>query len=272
MCEAAGVSRASYYRVAGEPEIDGDVELRDLIQKIAVSMPAYGYRRVGAELRRRKEVVNDKRVRRIMKEDNLLCLRRRSFVHTTDSNHRFTIYPNLAREMKPTGINQLWVADITYIRLLCEFVYLAVILDAFSRRVIGWELGRTLEAELTLAALRKALNTRLIQPGLVHHTDRGVQYASIEYTNLLKENDIQISMSRKGNPYDNAQAESFMKTLKYEEVYRSEYRDEQEARREIKRFLEKVYNEKRLHSALGYVPPAEFERSLSSQTVAEART
>jgi transposase InsO family protein len=172
--------------------------------------------------------------------------------------------------MTPTGINQLWVADITYIRLLCEFVYLAVILDAFSRRVIGWELGRTLEAGLTVAALRKALAVRRIEPGLVHHSDRGVQYASIEYTNLLKERGIQISMSRRGNPYDNAQAESFMKTLKYEEVYRSEYRDEQEARKEIRRFLETVYNEKRLHSALGYVPPAEFERDLSNLTVAEA--
>lgn len=270
MCETAGISRAGYYRVVGEPEIDGDVELRDLIQKIAIRWPDYGYRRVGAELRRRDEIVNDKRVRRIMKEDNLLCLRRRSFVHTTNSSHRFTIYPNLARDMTPKGINQLWVADITYIRLLSEFVYLAVILDAFSRRVIGWELGRTLEAELTVTALRKALATRQIQPGLVHHSDRGVQYASIEYTNLLKENGIQISMSRRGNPYDNAQAESFMKTLKYEEVYRSEYRDEREVRRGIKRFLETVYNEKRLHSALGYVPPAEFERNLSSHMVSEA--
>ena len=270
MCEAAGVCRAGYYRVVGDPEIDGDIEMRDLIQKIAVSMPAYGYRRVCAELRRREEIVNDKRVRRIMREDNLLCLRHSSYVHTTDSNHRFTIYPNLARDMTPTGLNQLWVADITYIRLLCEFVYLAVILDAFSRRVIGWELGRTLEAELAVTALEKALTTRQIQAGLVHHSDRGVQYASIEYTNLLKERGIQISMSRRGNPYDNAQAESFMKTLKYEEVYRSEYRDLQEARKEIKRFLEKVYNEKRLHSALGYVPPAEFERSLSSQLVVEA--
>jgi putative transposase len=271
MCEAAGVSRASYYRVVGETEIYGDVELRDLIQKIAVSMPAYGYRRVGAELKRRGEVVNHKRVRRIMREDNLLCLRGRSFVHTTDSNHKLRIYPNLARDMSPTGINQLWVADITYIRLLCEFVYLAVILDAFSRRVIGWELGRTLEAKLTVAALRMALDARVIEPGLIHHSDRGVQYASIEYTNLLKERGIQISMSRRGNPYDNAKAESFMKTLKYEEVYRSEYRDEQEVRSEIRRFLETVYNEKRLHSALGYVPPAEFERDLSKRKVAEAR-
>ena len=248
------------------------MELRDLIQKIAVEMPIYGYRRVCAELKRRKQPANHKRVRRIMREDNLLCLRRRSFVRTTDSKHGFRVYPNLAKETTPIGTDQLWVADITYIRLLGEFVYLAVILDAFSRRVIGWELGRTLEGELTLAALRMALRTRQISPGLVHHSDRGVQYAATDYIDLLTQHGIQISMSRRGNPYDNAQAESFMKTLKYEEVYRSEYRDEREVRRGIKRFLEKVYNEKRLHSALGYVPPAEFERNLSKPKVAEAQT
>jgi putative transposase len=270
MCETAAVSRAGYYRFGGEQN-DGDVELRDVIQKIAVSMPVYGYRRVCAELRRRGQVVNHKRVRRIMREDNLLCLRRRSFVRTTDSRHSFTVYPNLARERKLTELNQLWVADITYIRLQFEFVYLAVILDAFSRRVIGWELGRTLEAKLTVNALRKALAARGTPPGLVHHSDRGVQYASIEYTNLLTERGIQISMSRRGNPYDNAQAESFMKTLKYEEVYRSEYRDEREVRRGIGRFLEKVYNEQRLHSALGYLPPAEFERGLWKRKTVEVR-
>jgi putative transposase len=272
MCEAASVPRAGYYRFVAHQFVDKDIELRDAIQKVAVSIPGYGYRRVHAELKRRGIEVNHKPVLRIMREDNLLCLRRRSFVRTTDSRHGLTVYPNLARDMEPTGINQLWVADITYIRLLHEFVYLSVVLDAFSRRVIGWELGRTLESELTVKALRRALRARPVEPGLVHHSDRGVQYASIEYTSLLTQRGIQISMSRKGNPYDNAQAESFMKTLKYEEVYRSDYRDEREVRRGIGCFLEKVYNERRLHSALSYVPPAEFERGLAIAKVAKART
>jgi putative transposase len=195
-----------------------------------------------------------------MREDNLLCIRRRAFVVTTDSRHNLPIYPNLARALTPRAINQLWVADITYIRLLTEFVYLAVVLDAFSRRVIGWALGRTLEAELAVTALRMALLERKPQPGLVHHSDRGVQYASQEYTEMLKRHQAQISMSRKGNPYDNAACESFMKTLKYEEVYRNEYRDFQEARTRIREFLERVYNQTRLHSALDYLPPAEFEQ------------
>jgi putative transposase len=271
MCEAAQVSRAGYYRFVARQEVDRDVELRDTIQKIAIEIPSYGYRRVCAELKRRNQPANHKRVQRIMREDNLLCLRRRAYVRTTDSKHGNKVYPNLAKEMTPTDTDQLWVADLTYIRLRFEFVYLAVILDAFSRRVIGWALGRTLEGELTLAALRMALSTRHVSPGLVHHSDRGVQYAAIEYIDLLTQHQILISMSRKGNPYDNAQAESFMKTLKYEEVYRSDYRDLQETRREIKRFLEQVYNEKRLHSALGYLPPAEFERNLVKSKVAEAQ-
>jgi transposase InsO family protein len=210
-------------------------------------------------------VVNHKRVLRIMREDNLLCLRRRSFVRTTNSNHGLRVYPNLAKDLKLTGLNQLWVADITYIRLLHEFVYLAVILDAYSRRVIGWALSRTLEADLAVEALRMAIRRGRVEPGLVHHSDRGVQYASLAYIELLDEHKIKPSMSRRGNPYDNAKAESFMKTLKYEEVHRSEYRDLADARRQIGRFIESVYNQKRLHSALGYLPPAEFEQKVREQ-------
>jgi len=238
------------------------MELRDEIQKLAVQMPAYGYRRITAALQRAGWEVNHKRVLRLMRADNLLCLRKRAFVRTTDSDHELPVYPNLARELQVTGLNQLWVADITYIRLVLEFVYLAVILDAFSRRVIGWALGRTLEAELAVAALQMAIGRGRVAPGLVHHSDRGVQYASKDYVALLTEHAILISMSRRGNPYDNAQAESFMKTLKYEEVHRQEYRNLTEARSSIQHFLERVYNEKRLHSAIGYRPPVEFEQQL----------
>lgn len=267
LCKAANVSRSSYYRSL-KPGADKteEMKLRDAIQKIAVKEPCRGYRNITEALRRKKWVVNHKRVLRIMREDNLLVLRRRSFVVTTDSNHKLPIYPNLARGMELTGLNQLWVADITYIRLLWEFVYLAVILDAFSRRVIGWALGRTLEAELALGALRMAIRRARVEPGLVHHSDRGSQYASEVYTDLLKENGIQISMSRRGNPYDNAKAESFIKTLKYEEVYRSEYRDIDEARRGIRRFIESVYNRKRFHSSLGRRSPIEFENSIRLQS------
>jgi putative transposase len=188
-------------------------------------------------------------------------VRKRKFVVTTDSNHGRKVYPNLARDMVLTSIDQLWVADITYIRLRDEFVFLAVILDACSRSVIGWALDRTLEDELPLGALRMALARRVVEPGLVHHSDRGSQYASTDYTDLLKDHGITISMSRKGNPWDNAACESFMKTLKYEEVHRNDYRDLAEARTSIREFLEKIYNQKRLHSALGYLPPAEFERN-----------
>jgi transposase InsO family protein len=209
--------------------------------------------------------VNHKRVYRLMREDNLLCVRKRKFVLTTNSNHGRKVYPNLARELVLTGTDQLWRADITYVRLREEFVFLAVVLDAFSRRVIGWALDRTMEDELTLSALRIALSRRVIAPGLVHHSDRGSQYASLGYTGLLKEYGIKISMSRKGNPWDNASCESFLKTLKYEEVHRNEYRDLAEAKAAIGEFLEKVYNQQRLHSAIGYLPPAEFEANLAAQ-------
>lgn len=263
LCRLTHVSRAGYYRwLEGRPAVDHDLDLRDEIQRIALEFPSYGRPRITEELKRRGWEVGPKRVRRIMREDNLLCLRRCKFVVTTDSNHSRPIYPNLAREMKLTGINQLWVADITYIRLETEFVYLAVILDAFSRRVIGWALEDTLEDELTLTALRMALAHRAPAAGLAHHSDRGVQYASQDYTDLLKSRGVQISMSRKGNPYDNAACESFIKTLKYEEVHRQEYRDRAEARASIQHFLERVYNQKRLHSALDYRPPTEFERDL----------
>jgi transposase InsO family protein len=270
MCQLGHVSRAALYRFDPQAErIRFDMDLRDAIQRIALQFPAYGRPRITAELRRQGWEVNHKRIGRILREDNLLCIRKKKFVRTTDANHSFPIYPNLAAKMVLTGVDQLWVADITYIRLESEFVYLAVVLDAFSRRVIGWALDRTLEAGLAVAALKMALRQRGPVKGLTHHSDRGVQYASKEYTDLLKEHDVQISMSRSGNPYDNAKCESFMKTLKYEEVYRQEYRNLAEARASIQRFIEKTYNAKRLHSALGYLPPIEFERSLLNSDSAQ---
>lgn len=216
LCAASGVSRSGYYRWqrrAQSPPREGmeEMELRHAIQEIALEMPAYGYRRISEELRHGGWEVNRKRVLRLMRQDNLLCLRKKKWVRTTDSNHSLPIFPNLAAGTVLTGVDQLWVADITYIRLQSEFVYLAVVLDAYSRRVVGWNVDRSLET----VALRQALEQRRPQPGLVHHSDRGVQYASHAYTGLLQQHQVTISMSRKGNPYDNAYAESFMKTLKY---------------------------------------------------------
>ena len=261
LCAAVGLSRATFYRYrdCDEP-VDLDIELRDQIQRIALEFPAYGYRRITAQVRRDGVLVNRKRVLRLMREDNLLCLRHRRFVATTNADHGLPIYPNLVPTLMLTGINQLWVADLTYVRLPREFVYLAVILDVFSRRCIGWALGRHLDATLTVAALQYALDERTVGPGLVHHSDRGVQYASHTYTRLLDDRGIRISMSRRGNPYDNAYAESFIKTLKYEEVYLNDYETLAEAKASIDRFLREVYNHKRLHSALGYAPPVEFEQ------------
>ncbi len=259
-----GIGRATLYRHLHAPSpAEREVVVRDRIQQIALEMPRYGYRRITAQLHREHVYVNHKRVLRLMREDNLLCLRTKPFVHTTDSKHGFPIYPNLVPTLELAGLNELWIADITYVRLRGEFIYLAVILDAFSRRCIGWCLERHLQTELTLAALRRALASRVMQPGLVHHSDRGVQYAAHAYTDLLTAHGIQISMSRRGNPYDNAQAESFMKTLKYEEVHINDYETLEEARASIGHFLEQVYNHKRLHSALGYCPPAEFEATLN---------
>ena len=264
MCEAAGISRAGYYRFLDpEKPAPADMDLRDEMHKVALDWPCYGSRRMVEELKRRGWEVNRKRIQRLMREDNLLCVIKRKFVvATTDSRHGLRVYPNRAAAMILTGVDQLWIADITYIRLEEQFVYLAVILDAFSRRVIGWHLGETMEVSLTLNALRMALQQRSVSPGLVHHSDRGVQYASHDYTQLLKDSGVEISMSRKANPWDNAACESFMKTLKYEEVHRTEYRNLAHARASIGTFLEKIYNQKRLHSALSYRSPVEFENSL----------
>ena len=262
---AVGVSRASFYRhrrcVAPTADRNlAETELRRTIEGIALEMPNYGYRSITAELQRRGLSVNRKHVLRLMRQDNLVCRRKRSFVATTDSNHALKVFPNLAGKLTVTAIDQLWVADITYIRLPREFIYLAVVLDAFSRRVIGWALDRHLTTALTLKALQQTLATRTVTAGLVHHSDRGVQYAAADYVSLLIKHQIRISMSRPGNPYDNAKAERFMRTLKYDEVHLSDYQTLIEARASIRRFIEDVYNRKRLHSALGYRPPVEFEQ------------
>jgi putative transposase len=259
-CDAARLSRAGFYRHFDEhmPR-QADTELRAQIQQICLDNRCYGSRRVTFELHKQGRLVNRKRVMRLMRMDNLLCLRKRRFVCTTDSRHTYAVYPNLTRDWKPNGINQLWVADITYIRLRESFLYLAVILDAYSRRVIGWALDDTLEARLAIQALQKALADRPVQPSLVHHSDRGVQYCARDYVELLRSHNIQISMSRAGNPYDNALAESFMRTLKCEEVYLYDYRDRDDALLHIQDFLERIYNGERLHSALGYLAPVAYE-------------
>jgi transposase InsO family protein len=261
-----GINRGSYYkwlqRPLPDPEmIQNEMRLRDEIQKIAVEFPGYGYRRVTVELQNRGYLVNHKKVLRLMEEDNLLCVKKRFKPLTTESNHPHKVYPNLLRYQKISHPNQGWASDITYIHLTDMFVYLAVILDVYSRKCIGWQLGKYLDTQLTLDALHQALGQRWNPSlqGLIHHSDQGVQYASTEYVNELKDHGIQISMSRKGNPYDNAFAESFIKTLKYEEVYLNEYDTVAEAGDNISGFIEIVYNKKRLHSSLGYKSPEVFE-------------
>jgi putative transposase len=260
LCELLDVSRSWYYQKLGVDQQTGEeVDLRDAIEHIVLEFPGYGYRRVNAELHRRGWRVNHKRVLRIMREKSLLCQLKRRFKVTTDSTHAFGVYPNLIKEIDLDGLDQVWIADITYVRLPTAFCYLAAILDAYSRRCVGWCLSRQIDTTLTLSALEMALTTRRPAAGLIHHSDRGVQYASSEYVSRLQEAGALISMAAVGNPYENAQVESFFRNLKMEEVYIKDYRDFEEAYENIGQFIEEVYNEKRLHSSLGYLPPVEFE-------------
>lgn len=253
------LSRSTYYHKSKSKDIS-DEALASLIEEIVEEFSGYGYRRVTLELGRRGIHVNHKKVLRIMQERGLLCKPKRRYVRTTDSNHSYNVYPNLLEERTVTGINQVWVADITYIRITYGFVYLAVILDLFSRKAIGYAVSKNIDTDLTLSALQMAIESRHHPKGIIHHSDRGVQYASNDYVSLLTRNGFRISMARKGNPYDNAVAESFMKTLKTEEVYLWEYRTLADVKCRLPYFIERVYNQKRLHSSLDYKPPDEFER------------
>lgn len=266
-CSALRVSRSGYYVWIEQDQISypnsHDMKIKSEIENITLDFPKYGYRRVKIELLRRGLKANHKVVYDLMKANDLLCRRKQFVPRTTDSEHNLPVFLNLTKDMVVTGINQYWAADITYIRLVREFIYLAVIIDVFSRKCIGWKLGRDIDAKLALAALDMALSNRKGTDisNLIHHSDQGVQYASSEYITRLKENGIRISMSRRGNPYDNAFAESYIKTIKYEEVYLWEYETFDVAYKNIKKFIELVYNKKRVHSSLGYITPEEFEMS-----------
>jgi transposase InsO family protein len=267
-CKLFNISRTAYYHNLKSNPPDGEeTSLRDEIEKIILKFPGYGYRRVTKELRRRGYSINHKKVLRIMHQGSLLCQLKRAFKPAGGSEYSYLTYPNLSKDLVLTGINQLWASDITYIRLPREFCYLAVILDSYSRKIIGWHLSREIDQELTLKALKMALKERRLDRGLIHHSDQGAQYACKEYTDLLKENSIKISMSAKGNPYENARVESFFKTLKHEEVYLNDYRNIFEAIANIGRFMEDVYNKKRLHSAIDYLSPEDFERKLITSGV-----
>jgi putative transposase len=262
MCELTQVSRASFYRGwEQKAPSEAKVAVRDMVQRTALQHRGYGYRRIAALLVRAGWTVGEEKVRAILKADNLLAIRRRKFVVTTDSDHPFRIYPNLAESLEISDINQLWVADITYIRLRQEFVFLAVVLDAYSRKVIGWNLGRNLDTGLPLAALESAISSRQPRPGLVHHSDRGTQYVSNGYVQRLESCGAHLSMSRPARPWENGKCESFMKTLKREEIDARSYASFVELRQHVKEFLDQIYNPVRLHSALGYRSPEEFEAS-----------
>jgi putative transposase len=259
-----GLARSTYYyrlRQKSFTAKKGEADLRDRIEQIVLECARYGYRRVTYQLRREGYEVNHKRVARLMREQSLQCQVKRRWVKTTDSDHGYRVYPNLVKGLKVKGRNQVWVADISYIRIVTGFLYLAVVLDLFSRKVIGWALSEQIDAQLTLAALRMALEERGSVEGCIHHSDRGVQYACHAYVEEVEAAKMRISMARKGNPYDNAAAESFMKTLKCEEVYLWDYQSVEDVKRRIPYFLQEVYNQKRLHSALGYVTPEEFEQA-----------
>ena len=272
MCILAAVSRAGYYRFLS-PSADTDEEesrLRDAIQRAAIGSVSDGYRRITQALRAQGWEANFKRVARLMREDNLLAIRKRRFApQTTDSGHDFEVAFNVARRLVPTAIDQLWVADITYVRLAQVDVFLAIVRDAFSRRIVGWNLAPKIITELALTALRNAIESRQPAPGLIHHSDRGVQYASTAYVDMLLLRGMIPSMSRPGNPYDNAKCERFMKTLKQEEIHCREYRDIEDLRSNIDAFIDRYYNARRLHSALGYLSPDEFEKRAAESTTTE---
>jgi transposase InsO family protein len=262
MCRETGVSRAGYYRYLEiEAPAEAEMQIRVVIQEVVLAHHRrYGYRRVTVELHRRGMCINHKRVLRLMREDNLLAIRHRKYILTTDSKHDYPVYVNLAVRMKVTGVNQLWVTDITYIRLRTEFVYLAVVLDRYSRKTIGWCLDRTLAARIAVTALQQAIAERRPPPGVVLHSDQGIQFAASEFQQVAQANHMVASMSRPANPYDNAACESFMKTLKQEEIYCNEYRDLDDLSAHLHEFIDHYYNRQRLHSALGYRTPEEFER------------